>query len=85
MVVELVRILPASPIAAIEVVGRIARSVGRGSDVRSCRSLLAVAEAGRRSHSCPVEAVNRMQPVAAEVCHSFAVEGVAPACCSWRG
>ncbi|KAI6875713.1 EF-hand [Hortaea werneckii] len=56
-----------SPIAATEVVGRIDRSVGRVSDVHSCRSLLAVEEAGRRSHSYLAEAVNRMQPAAAEL------------------
>ncbi|KAI7360309.1 EF-hand [Hortaea werneckii] len=55
------------PIAATEVVGRIDRSVGRVSDVHSCRSLLAVEEAGRRSHSYLAEAVNRMQPAAAEL------------------
>lgn len=79
---ELVHILPASPIVAIEVVGHIDRSVGRVSDVHSCRSPLVVAEVGRRSHSYLAEAVNRMQPAAAEVCRSSAVEGVAPACCS---
>lgn len=82
MAAELVHILPASPIVAIEVVGHIDRSAGRVSDVHSCRSLLAVAEVGRTSHSCLAEAVNRIPPAVAEVCRSFAVEGVASACCS---
>ncbi|KAI7165111.1 hypothetical protein KC349_g229 [Hortaea werneckii] len=56
-----------SPIVAIEVVGHIDRSVGRVSDVRSCRSRLAVAGAELKSHSYPAEAVNRMQPAAAEL------------------